>query len=78
MIWLSVNFDRFIAEFPFSEKILLLIAPLWRGDYRVRRSGVIYASVSKHDADNCSVLLFSTHPYPPAATACSYAQSATR
>jgi len=33
MIWLSVNFDRFIAEFPFSEKILLLIAPLWRGDY---------------------------------------------
>jgi len=33
MIWLLVNFDRFIAEFPFGEKIPLLIAPLWRGDY---------------------------------------------
>ena len=33
MIWLSVNFDRFIVESPVSEKILLLFAPLLRGDY---------------------------------------------
>jgi len=26
MMWLSVHFDRFMAELPFSEKILLLIA----------------------------------------------------
>jgi len=31
MIWLSVSLDRFIAEFPFSEKTLLLIALFWRG-----------------------------------------------